>query len=182
MASAPVPKTWVDKEIPPVDDMNAAFYDVWNFLLNPPMVKARQTTVQTLTTGVSTAITFQTEDVDTHGFHSSTTNPSRFKPTIAGYYIGYGGVSFIINLTGRREVRIRKNGGDYISKLDTNTPTTGNLVEKGVAFGPEFFNGTTDYVEVYAVQTSGGNLNTEIGSGTTDYEEQSEFYMRWFSS
>lgn len=182
MASPPGPKSWFDKQIPPVDDMNEAFYDVWKFLLNPPMVKARQTTVQTLTTGVSTAIIFQTEDIDTNGFHSSTTNPTRFTPNISGYYVGYAGVSFTVSSVGRREVRVRKNGGDYISKLDTNTPVTvGNIIQKGVAFGPEFFNGTTDYVEVYGVQTSGGNLNTEVGSGTSDYEEQSEFYMRWFS-
>ncbi len=36
------------------------------------------------------------------------------------------------------------------------------------AFGTVSLNGTTDYVELWASQNSGGNLNTEYSSGFTN--------------
>ena len=185
MVAAPAPRTWVDKEIPPVATWNVDLSAHWTFLLNPPMVKVRQTTLQAIANNTWTALTFQTEDVDTHGFHSTSTNPSRLKPTVPGWYTGYGGVSFASNAstTTRRLMRFAKNGTTFYDRSDSLAPSpAANLVVKGVAFGPLYFNGTTDYLEVQAYQDSGGSINTDVGAGSTDYEEQPEFYMRWVSS
>lgn len=185
MTAAPAPRTWANGEKPDYQTWNQELYDTWVFLLNPPMVKARQTTAQSIPTSSWTALNFQTEDVDTHGFHSATVNPSRFTPTVPGFYVGYAGVSWVYNATtnSRRMFRIQKNGTTAWDRADTLAPNlaNANLVVKGVAFGPLYCNGTTDYVEVYAYQDSGAAINTDVGSGTTDYEEQPEFYMRWYS-
>lgn len=185
MVAVPSVRTWVDKEIPPVDTLNAALYDTWKWLLNPPMVKIRQAaTPQSLANGAWTAITYGVEDIDTHGFHSTTTNPSRVTPTVPGWYVGSYGCSFAAGTTGRRIVGLRKNGGvsggNPQWRTDQKAPTTGNFVCKGIAFGPVWMNGTTDYLEVVAYQTQGVSLNTDAGDSSTDYESQPEFYMRWY--
>lgn len=183
MTAVPSVRTWTDGEIPPVDTMNAALYDTWKFLLNPPMVKARQITAQNFTSGGWYAVTFTSEEVDTHGFHSTTTNNARFTPTVPGYYVGYFGISFAYNGSGRRVVGIRKNGSDIRWRTDIKAPlnAANSQVIKGVAFGPIYMNGTTDYLEAMAYQNSGSTLATDVPADT-DYEKAPEFYMRWWSA
>jgi hypothetical protein len=186
------PRTWVNREIPPVDTWNEDLYATWQFLLNPPMCKARQTTLQSVVTGSTwVVLAFQVEDVDNYGFHSTSVNPSRFTPTVAGWYKGYFGYSFkplntAADTTGRRMGAIRMNGntGTYYGRADTLAPNiqNANVVAKGNQWGPLYFNGTTDYVEVIVMQNSGSTLTTDVGAGATDYEEQPEFYMRWWSA
>lgn len=184
MVAAPVPRTWADLEIPPFSTWNLDLYATWDFLLNPPMVKVRQTTAQSIPTATWTGITFQVEDIDNYGFHSAA-YPKRLTPTVPGYYVGYCGASFAASTVGQRVVALCQNSetaNTYRQEFNIY-PTTGvNMVMKGVAFGPLYMNGTTDYLALAVYQNSGAAVYTQVGSGAGDYEEQAEFYMRWWSN
>lgn len=151
------------------------------FLMRPPIVKLRQTVAQTLTTGVNTAITFTTEsvddDVDGGGAHDNVTNTSRFTARYPGWYAAAGKVSFNGNATGIRMARFQINGtADDASDILLATAGAGNTHRGPAATILEYLN-VDDYLEMYAVQTSGGNLATIVTTGG----EQS--YMNvWFVS
>ena len=112
---------------------------------------------QSLTNNVLTALTWDTETYDTNGFHSTSSNTSRI--TIPSgfdgkYRIG-GLVSFHPNGTGRRELQLYKNG----AALSYGNTVIGN----GSEFIGTYMDWSTtlvagDYVELYALQSSGGAL------------------------
>lgn len=120
---------------------------------------------QTISNNTSTLLTWDTEQFDTDGFHSTTTNTSRI--TIPSGKNGKYNITFsvrwVANTTGRRRIVIRKNGVDAFNGFEAGqsidaTSNTGSLVMDLVA---------TDYIELYALQTSGGNLDvydTSTGS------------------
>ena len=115
-------------------------------------------TDQTLSNAVDTAITWQSEDFDTDGFHSTATNTSRF--TIpsgkGGKYLITGQLSFDVNATGSRTVSLFKNGSQI--NLLAQVPAAPGSKFTGVVFSIIVALVATDYVEIYGGQNSGGNL------------------------
>ncbi|WP_033338961.1 hypothetical protein [Catenuloplanes japonicus] len=103
------------------------------------------------------------EVYDTHDFHSTTVNPSRVTPSVPGTYLCQGTVWWASNATGERRAIIARNGtlmapSERIANL-TATPmsvSVQRLIE---------CNGTTDFVELFGWQTSGGALNM-LGTGS----------------
>jgi hypothetical protein len=147
--------------------LNAQLYSLATFLLNPPMFEAIQTSTKTtVPTGTSwTPLNFADSAgilADTYGGWSSST-PSRYTAQTPGWYWVSGGVCFTSNSTGNRGVRIAKNGSGYsgggtiiggaAASQDTAIPTPVRKV---------YMNGTTDYVEIHGLQTSGSSLLTDI--------------------
>lgn len=140
--------------------------DDLNTFINPPLVFAYQSVAQTLTTAVDTAITMTSEVIDTHNGHSTSVNTSRYTPTVAGTYDLEGQVAFAVSTTGDRGAHFRKNGVRI-----TSAPYAGQGSMKGAALlagiarcgGVVAMNGTTDYLELYAVHDHGSNLNTSVG-------------------
>lgn len=130
--------------------------------LNVPVARSRQTSTQTLTTGVYGAVTMTTEDFDSHSGHSTSSNTSRYTVQTgwAGIYQLSGGVAFAANATGTRGSRWSKNG-TALSASSTQFANTGagtacripaDTISVDLAVG--------DYVELEAFQDSGGNLAT----------------------
>jgi len=117
---------------------------------------------QTITNNTYTALTWDTEDFDTDGFHSTSSNTSRI--TIpsgkGGYYLFTGQVGWDDNTTGVRILKLYKNG--------TEVPRTGYL-EPNAQY-PTMSMTTilslvaTDYVEMYVYQNSGGNRTAYKGT------------------
>jgi hypothetical protein len=132
--------------------------------LGPAWAELRQTTAQTLANNTWTALNFQTEESDSIGGHSTSTNPSRFTcgALFAGTYEFSGGCAFVSNSTGVRNLRWAKNGslvnGSGVS-FPAN-PSPGQTIlparTKKIALA------AGDYVELQAIQTSGGNLDTFV--------------------
>lgn len=126
-----------------------------------PTFSAYRSATQSIPDITLTKVQFNNEEWDTANCYDSTTN-YRFTPNVAGYYqveacIEYAGAS-----TGVRLATIYKNG---VRHKDGNSfPANGNgvLVKASAII---YFNGTTDYIECYAYQSSGGALNT----GSTTY-------------
>jgi hypothetical protein len=112
---------------------------------NMPAFAAYLAANQSISNGGSTKVLFDTEIFDTNNNFAS----SRFTPTVAGYYqinltIGMGGTSMILGYG-----EIRKNGALHAG-LSYGTP-----YNSANCFGSVsqiiYFNGSTDYVEGYAL-------------------------------
>ena len=104
-----------------------------------------------------TALTFNTEDYDTDGIHSTSSNTSRF--TVPSGKAGYWQVSFFFNFdgnaTGIRSIYVYKNG-NFNALISTN-PASTSQASNNATMTYSLIVG--DYIELYAFQNSGGNLN-----------------------
>ena len=105
-----------------------------------------------------TKVTYDTEDYDTNSNFAS----SRFTPTVAGYYQINATIVFsgIVAVGKKSFVTIYKNGSRF---LDGNNAAqiSGETTQNSVS-GIVYLNGSTDYVEIYGWQDTGGAQN--IGS------------------
>jgi hypothetical protein len=133
-------------------------------------VSLRASADQTISNNTFTALTWNTENFDTDGFHDNSTNTSRI--TIpsgkGGKYLINAGIMFG-TAGGARIVRLRINGTDKLfAEFAGNStffqPYTLNEVFSLVA---------TDYIEFFVYQNSGGNVTAY--KGTTDI-------YGWFSA
>lgn len=156
---------WGTNFVPGQYDTAATMNTIGNngtFLTAPPIFQAWQSAAQSIPTGTVTAVGMNTTDVDSYAGHSNVTNNSRYTPTVPGWYLFVGSVSLVQNATSNRLAEFRKNGGSSAVNLgqadcltpDTNNPATVRTLAMLLC------NGTTDYVELYAYQTSGIALNT----------------------
>ena len=117
-----------------------------------PAFSAYAGSAQSTTSNVYTKVQFPNEEFDTNNNFDSSTN-YRFTPTVAGYY--QLNVSVSVNGAAVRfAVQIYKNGSAYkmLSDISTSTP---NAISGGAVV---YFNGSTDYVEIYANQVSGSGF------------------------
>ena len=104
-----------------------------------PAFSAYQSSSQSLTTSTFTKVLFQTEDFDTNNNFDSST----FTPTVAGYYQISAAV-LPSTSTSQTLVSIYKNGTAFKS-VTLNGTNLSSTVSSLV-----YFNGSTDYVEIYA--------------------------------
>lgn len=165
MATLPAFRTWVAGEVVTAAFMNSNIRDGGNYFLAQPLASLRQNVVQSVPNNAWTAITFDTEDLDTDNGHSTSTNTSRYVAATAGWHLCTYDLSFVGNVTGRRGGRMRMNGADTgvgfgMGRVLMNTSSAFDAAVCGS--GLLQFNGTTDYVELMGFQDSGGALNTNI--------------------
>lgn len=128
------------------------------------LARLRQTVAQTLTTAVGAAVLFDTEDVDYDAAHSTITNTSRYTAQTAGYYLVSGTCGFVGNATGIRRIWFTVNG-TAVNGSEVGfgaVPNAGAL--EITAPATLVYLSVSDYLELYAYQSSGGNLNTEVSS------------------
>ena len=126
---------------------------------NYPAFEAYLSADQAITDASATKVEFNTERFDTDAMYDNSTN-YRFTPTLSGKYFVYAycrlfQTSSSIDVK-NCQTRIYKNGAEYADsyfdndtvKLRYATPYVSSIID---------FNGSTDYVEVYArVDTLGG--------------------------
>lgn len=145
------------------------------FLLAKPIAHLRQTSIQTLTTSTWTAITWQTEDVDSVSGHSG--SASTYTCQRAGWYRLSGGVSFAANAVGIRDARWVKNGTVVNGSEADVTPLAGSSTTHLTARSILVLLAVGNTVELEAFQSSGGNLSTaSSGSG------MSSMSVEWVSN
>jgi hypothetical protein len=178
----PVPSihTWSNHEKPNFRDMNDYLEDPFNFLMNPPMVRLRKTTSQSIPNTTSTALIWDYVEVETVNFWDST-NPTKLTPSVPGWYVGTAGFSFNSNATGVRAMNVIKNGSvtERVLTVSHDAYTNGGItvVSRGNIF-LESFNGTTDYITVEVQQTSGGALSIIADV----VERQPDVTLRWLAA
>jgi hypothetical protein len=116
-----------------------------------PAFAAYAGSAQNTTSNVYTKVQFPNEEFDTNSNFDSTTN-HRFTPTVAGYY--QLNVSVSVNGSPARfAIQLYKNGSAYkiITDITCGSGTVPNAIAGSAVV---YFNGSTDYVEVYANQVS----------------------------
>ena len=113
-----------------------------------------------------TLLTFNTEDYDDNGMHSTVTNTGRLTCVTTGRYLAHFTCQFANDPTGNRYVGLFKNGTtplDYDVKTAVNGLTTSMKVSAVVNLT------AADYVTVEAYQNSGGTLAISAVAAYTAY-------------
>jgi hypothetical protein len=124
-----------------------------------PAFSARAATTQSLPNATYTKVTLGTEEFDTNSNFSS----SRFTPTVAGYYI-ITGTATVQSAASALIVIIYKNGSE--AGAGTALPATGQFSATATTSAVIYCNGSTDYIELYAYQGSGGSVTIASGFST----------------
>ena len=137
-----------------------------------PVFSAYLASNQSVANNSAVKITINTEIFDTNNNFDSTTN-YRFTPTVAGYYQIIGAMADVSGGTsGGLHCYLYKNGSNY-TYTNIGMTNTGVIAQCSAII---YFNGSTDYVELYCLQNSGGSLN--IGGGATSGTMFSGFLAR----
>lgn len=146
-------------------DIDGDVGDLATELEAKPVGRIRQSAAQSgMVDSTVTAITFDTEDYDTAGQHSTSSNTSRITPNRAGYYRFKG----VICWAGQTDYV----GTDAFFRLNGSTLLPGASRATPPASGTTFaqavevlypMNGSTDYMELVGRQDRSGNAT----SGTT---------------
>ena len=118
---------------------------------------------QTIASGATVAVGLDSEIYDPNGFHDNATNNTRITPTEAGKYDVKAQIAWAVNGIGERFCGIRLNGSGVEGGL-TIPAAGGSIANFMDASATVDMNGTTDYVELIATQTSTGDLNILGGS------------------
>lgn len=140
------------------------------FLLNRPRAVIYQGAIQSIPNSAFTAITFDqsVSGSDNYNGHNNVTNNSRYTAQIAGWYDLDGAISYAANANQARDGAWAKNGAQI------TTPSAGVITGGFAGFsttlampGLKVFLNVGDYVELWAFQSSGGALNTNISTFTS---------------
>lgn len=129
---------------------------------NSPAFSAYGSALQSLANATYTKIAYNTEEFDTNSNYDTTLY--RFTPTVAGYYHVNATCSFGASATAgvRGIVSIYKNGSTFkLTSANLNSVSQTNIMNSALIY----FNGSTDYIETFCYQDSGGALN--CGSANT---------------
>lgn len=137
-------------------------------LIRKPLVRLVQDSgTQNFTDGVDAAVLFSTghEKIDTHGFHSETTNPSRVTPNLPGYY--RADATFFIQARADWQtigVAVYKNGGVQAprGRIQPGANAASRTVSCTLMVE---MNGTTDYLEMWGVQDNTANVVVASNAG-----------------
>lgn len=135
-----------------------------------PAFSAYASTGTSLSGAVATKIAFQVEEFDTASAFDSVTN-QRFQPAVAGYYQINAFLRVPVFSTSSNEIWIAlyKNGSEFKRGADINgismTSFAAPLLSTMV-----YLNGTTDYVEIYSYQNTGGTVTSSTGNSLAYFQ------------
>lgn len=115
---------------------------------------------QTIANTTWTKIQFQTKEFDTASAFDNTTN-YRFQPLIAGYYQFTSSVYYGSTAAGQT-LSLYRNGAEF-KRGSLNGGVSGGGTQS-IVTALIYLNGSTDYVEVYMYQNSGGSITTNGGA------------------
>jgi hypothetical protein len=122
---------------------------------NMPAFSAYASANQSLSNGTWTKMQLNNKTFDTASCFDQTTN-YRYTPNVSGYYqISF---SFAPASPTNAVCGVYKNGSIYVVGSQTNNTqiSSGSVLI--------YMNGSTDYLELYGVQYSGGSMNTSASS------------------
>lgn len=124
-----------------------------------PAFSAYPSATQSISNATVTKLQYNTEEFDTASCYD--TSNYRFTPNVAGYYqvqlaiqLGSGNAALFI-------AYIHKNGSAFKS---TSAEASTNIISTVEVTALVYMNGTTDYIEPYVYQSSGGSITTNNNS------------------
>lgn len=176
--AVPIPYTWQVGDVASAALLNAQARDGLTYMLNPPICElVESATAMNIPNNAWTPVIFADGAViDSYGGYNPVGVTSRYVGRVAGWYQVCGTVSFTADTTGVRGAQIYKNGsavqghGSFLA----HALTAGFNPTLATPTRAVYLNGTSDYVEVYAYQSSGGTLTTSVGAGLS-----SSLSVRW---
>jgi hypothetical protein len=139
-----------------------------------PAVRARRSSAQAIANNTITVVEFNAEDYDTAAQHDNATNPGRLTCVTAGLYSITANISWAANATGVRMARIRFNGAaTMIAAHEHEGAAAANFTQLNLTGDYRLAAG--QYVEVQALQVSGGNLDINADGANAS----TAFSMKW---
>lgn len=122
-----------------------------------PVVFVYLSGTQSIADNTLTALSFGAENFDSHGFHSTSVNPTRVTPSVAGIY-RVSGTAYLQAGTDYTSVRV----GARMNGASVQAPAAQSGEDVNAIAGWFFqtmlsFNGTTDYVEMVITQDNVAN-------------------------
>ena len=130
---------------------NANVYNGLTYLLNPPAFWGYQTAAQSLTANIPAAVLLDSEQIDTYGGHSTTSNTSRYTAQVAGYYFAFGSIVWGSGSTsGIRVAQLYKTGSAVNAAYSSFGATSFNA--SALVAGIVQLN-VNDYLELFANQS-----------------------------
>ena len=135
-----------------------------NKITAAPFFSAYGNAEQVIATGTYTKVAYNVEVYDTNNNYDTTNY--RFLPTVAGYYLINAYTEWQNTAsTALRSINLYRNGGAFRRSQQNGHATSGNIAASFT--GAIYFNGTTDYVEMFVIQATGGNLSIYNNNGST---------------
>lgn len=176
MATVPVTRTWVAGEVVTSGYMNNNVTAVLGWLLAPALCQVRSAANQSLPNNAFTALTFDTEDVDTTGMHSTVSNTARLTAVYPGWYDvdAIASQASVASAT-QRAVRFTVNG-TTLNGSGASVVGATQIISIPCSPGLVFLN-VGDFTTVDMFHNTGGALNTAASGGY-----QPRFSARWRSN
>jgi len=135
---------------------------------NGPAFSAYLGSTQNVTTNTFTKVQLNNEEFDTNNNFDNATN-YRFTPTVAGYYQINGNITLNATLVnGNSLAVIYKNGSRY-KDGNLQSASSGGALFYSVVSSLIYFNGSTDYVELWGLVSGTGTPSFGANSGTQSY-------------
>jgi hypothetical protein len=139
---------------------------------NMPAFSAYLSATQTpITNNTFTKLQANTEEFDTANCYDNATN-YRFTPNVAGYYQISGCITFgstAGSFNGNTLAVIYKNGSRFKDGNLQGVTANGGTLFYSVVSSLIYFNGSTDYVELWGLGGQTGTLSFNSNSGTQSY-------------
>ena len=132
---------------------------------NIPMFKATIGSAQTIAASTITKLQFDTESFDTNSWYDNSTN-YRYTPLKAGKYLVTARLRYNNNNVSNRDIFIYKNGSGVAQQRIYNP--SGEIITNEITTVVEM-NGSTDYLEAFSQQSTGGNADTFTGVSVTEF-------------
>lgn len=178
MTAVPVTRSFVAGEVVLASYFNTNINGPIGWLLAPAILRVRQTSSQNLTSSTWGNISFDTEDVDSTGMHSTVTNTSRATAVYPGWYRFGGGVGFssLATPAGRRGARWAVNGtalNGSANEFQSTSTTAGAYASRPILL----FLNVGDFAENQGFFEGGGTLATGVTA-----EQQSSMDCEWRSN
>ncbi|MFC1410517.1 hypothetical protein ACEZCY_14760 [Streptacidiphilus sp. N1-12] len=158
--AVPIPYNWAVGDIGNMALLDAQIRDPMTFFLNVPIFSTAQTAVQSIATGSLITLTWPAPPIDTYGGWAAGA-PTKYTPQVPGYYEIDAVYQAAANATGDRLALIQKNG-TTIAQVSGPAATASDSTGVPVRAPLVACNGTTDFIEIVAVQRSGVALNTVV--------------------
>lgn len=133
---------------------NSQVRDGLGYLLADPVFVGVQTVAQNILNNAWTAISLDTETIDTYNGHDTVTNNSRYTAQVAGFYSVCGVTCWSANSTGVRASRIHVNGTVVQGTSQMYTTLPSNTTGVATPLRTVYLN-VNDYVEVAGYNNSG---------------------------
>lgn len=150
---------------------------VWHALAGQIALGCRQTVSQNIPLTTWTAITFTTEDYDTHATHNTSSNTSLFVAPLAGRYKFTGAVGYLANDFGARYTSWAKNGSIQPGSQSNDEAISGTKSIQVVARPYTMTLALNDNVQLMTYQDIANPLAT-----TTSANEQSTMQVEFLGS